>query len=360
MNGSIVGADRTRNQRESASSFAGSRKMEVGPALSRSFYLCFNDSEENANTRANAPMSQQRITALDERLWQLVLPSSPLETLSTGHLWTEGPAYFPTGDFLIWSDIPRGRMYQWIPDLGVRVLDHAANNCNGHTIDPQGRLVACEHLTRSVVRFELDGRRTVIADAFEGRRLNSPNDVIVASDGGVWFTDPTYGIMTDYEGKRSPSEQDGCFVYRADPATGKVEAKIRSMLKPNGLALSLDERTLYVADSSASHDAAGYHHVMAFPLGSDWQVGEGKALISIEEGVPDGLRLDEYGNLWVSSARGVEIFAPDGCPLGIIHVPETVANLCFGGPKNNRLFITASTSVYAVYTAVRGAERPAR
>jgi len=209
------------------------------------------------------------------------------------------------------------------------------------------------------VRFELDGTRTVLADAYQGRRLNSPNDVVVSSDGAVWFTDPTYGILSDYEGKRSPSEQEGCFVYRIDPATGAVEAKIRSMKMPNGLAFSPDETVLYVADSSRSHDEDAHHHVLVFDVARDGSLGAPRSFAVIENGVPDGLRADEYGNLWISSARGVEVYAPDGTHLGVLHVPETVANLTFGGPKNNRLFIAATTSIYSVYTAVRGAERPA-
>jgi gluconolactonase len=300
-------------------------------------------------------MSVARITLLDPRMRDLVLPGAALEVLHTGSLWAEGPVWFPNGEYLLWSDIPSARLWQWVPELGARVYSHASNNSNGNTRDRRGRRVACEHLTRSVVRIEPDGTRTVLADGFEGRRLNSPNDLIVASDGAVWFTDPTYGILSDYEGRRSTPEQPGCFVYRIDPTTGAVEAKIRSMKKPNGLAFSLDERTLYVADSSLSHDANGDHHVLAFPVAPDGSLGEPRVFAVIEEGVPDGFRLDQFGNLWVSSARGVEVFAPDGTPLGILHVPETVANLTFGGPKNNRLFITASTSVYAVYTAVRGA-----
>ena len=256
---------------------------------------------------------------------------------------------------MIWSDIPNNRLLQWVPELGARVYSHSSNNSNGNTRDAQGRRVTCEHLTRSVVRFEHDGSRTLLAAAHDGKRLNSPNDVVVSSDGAVWFTDPSYGIMTDYEGNRATPEQDGCFVYRIDPATGAVEAKIRCLRMPNGLAFSPDERTLYVADSSRSHDEAGRHHVLAFPVEPEGSVGEGQVRITIRDGVPDGLRVDEFGNLWVSSARGVEVFASDGTPLGVLHVPETVANLTFGGLKNNRLFIAATTSLYAIYTAVRGA-----
>lgn len=300
-------------------------------------------------------MSLAEYSVLDSRMRDLTIASAHLVRLDGSSLWAEGPVYFPAGDYLLWSDIPANRVMQWVEGLGVRVYSQTANNCNGNTRDCAGRRVSCEHLSRSVVRFDAHGERTVLAEAFEGRRLNSPNDVVTAADNAVWFTDPTYGIISDYEGRRADSEQDGCYVYRIDPESGVVEAKIKSMLKPNGLAFSPDGLMLYVADSSRSHDEAGFHHVMAFPIGKSNVVGDGTVLLTIEHGVPDGLRVDEHGNLWVSSARGVEIFAPDGAPLGIIHVPETVSNLTFGGPKGNRLFITATTSVYAVYTAVCGA-----
>ena len=304
-------------------------------------------------------MAIAQITILDQRMRQLILPGAHLEQLNSDALWAEGPVYFDNGNYLLWSDIPNNRLLQWVPDLGVKVYSHHSNNSNGNTRDAQGRLITCEHLRRSVVRIEHDGSRTVLASSYEGKPLNSPNDVVVTSDGTVWFTDPSYGIMTDFEGLRSQPEQAGCYVYRISQKTGAVEAKIVTMQMPNGLAFSPDERTLYVADSSRSHDDGGHHHVMAYSVSADFLVGDGRVIVTIQEGVPDGLRLDEFGNLWVSSARGVEVFASDGTPLGIIHVPETVANLTFGGPKNNRLFITATKSLYAVFTAVRGAKRPA-
>jgi gluconolactonase len=304
-------------------------------------------------------MALAEYSVLDARMRGLIVGSAHLERLDGSSRWAEGPVYFPLGDYLLWSDIPNNRVLQWAEGLGVRVYSHHANNCNGSTRDAMGRRLTCEHLTRSIVRFEPAGASTTLAAAHDGRRLNSPNDVIVASDGAVWFTDPCYGIISDYEGRRAPLEQSGCYVYRIDPVTGAVEAKITTLRMPNGLALSPDERTLYVADSSRSHDEDGLHHVFAYPLNDRTELREGRSIIAIEDGVPDGLRVDEKGNLWVSSARGVEVFAADGVPLGVLHVPETVSNLTFGGPKNNRLFITATTSVYAVYTAVCGTERPA-
>jgi gluconolactonase len=303
-------------------------------------------------------MALVEFSVLDARMRHLVIGSAHLERLDASSRWAEGPVYFPAGDYLLWSDIPNNRVMQWAEGLGTRCYSTFSQNCNGSTRDEQGRRITCEHLSRSVVRFEPDGSRTVLASAHDGRRLNSPNDVVVASDGAVWFTDPSYGILSDYEGARATPEQSGCFVYRIDPVSGGVEAKVRSMRMPNGLAFSPDETTLYVADSSRSHDDAGHHHVLAFAVGKDWSIGEPRTFATIEHGVPDGLRVDEHGNVWVSSARGIEIFASDGTPLGTLFVPEAVANLTFGGPKNNRLFITATTSVYSVYTAVRGASRP--
>lgn len=303
----------------------------------------------------------QDVTILDARMRDLILPNARMERLSTGHLWAEGPVWHAAGGFLLWSDIPQNRTYQWVPDLGVRVFSHDSRYANGQTMDAEGRRLVCEHLTRSVVRFGHDGRREVLADSHDGKRLNSPNDLVVAGDGAVWFTDPTYGILSDYEGRRAEPEQPGCRVYRIDPATGAVAARITTMIKPNGLAFSPAGDRLYVADSSASHDSAGHRHVMAFAIGAGGELlDSGRVLAVVSEGVPDGLRVDEFGNLWVSSARGIEVFAPDGTPLGRINLPEPAANLCFGGPKGNRLFITASSSVYAVHTAVCGAGRLGR
>nr|WP_321527232.1 SMP-30/gluconolactonase/LRE family protein [uncultured Cohaesibacter sp.] len=287
---------------------------------------------------------------------QLTLPGASIERLNTGNLWAEGPVYFPAGDFLIWSDIPNDCQWQWVPGLGCRVYSHHSNNSNGNTRDRQGRLVSCQHLTRSVVRTEWDGSTTTLADGHAGKALNSPNDAIVASDGAVWFTDPSYGILSDYEGKKSTPEQAGCYVYRIDPDTGTVTAMITSLKMPNGLAFSPDEKTLYVADSSRSHYSDGYHHIFAFDVRTDWSLSNQRVFAEIEHGVPDGMRTDELGNLWSSSARGVETYGPDGSHKGYIAIPETVSNLCFGGRKRNRLFITASTSVYAVYVAVKGSE----
>ncbi|MEO0978597.1 MAG: SMP-30/gluconolactonase/LRE family protein [Pseudomonadota bacterium] len=287
----------------------------------------------------------------------LVIPICGLERLFQNCLWAEGPAYFAATDCVVWSDIPNNRILQWVEGLGTRPLTTASNHANGNTIDREGRLVSCEHKTRAVTRREHDGSRTVLATHFDGKRLNSPNDVVVKSDGSIWFTDPTYGILTDYEGDRAEPEQDGCFVYRLDPETAEVEPVVKTMVKPNGLAFSLDEKRLYVSDTGVSHLAGGPHHIKAFELDAAGRPESESVFAEISPGVPDGFRLDEFGNIWTSSGNGVQVFAPDGSYLGRIVVPEAVANLTFGGAKNNRLFITATTSLYAIYVGVRGATR---
>ena len=284
----------------------------------------------------------------------LLLQGAELEQLHTGMEWCEGPVYFPSSDTLIFSDIPNHQLLQWIPGLGTRVFDHQSNYTNGNTRDNLGRRISCEHLSNSVVRIEENGSRTVLASTFDGRRLNSPNDVVVSSDGAVWFTDPSYGILSDREGRQRASEQDGCFVYRVDPVSGECKVVCDSLIMPNGLAFSANETTLYIADSSKSHFEDGNNHVFAFDVISDNSLSNQRVFYEIEHGVPDGMRVDEFDNLWCSSARGVEIISPQGKYINHIAVPEVVANLTFGGPDGNRLFITATTSLYAINVGVKG------
>ena len=289
----------------------------------------------------------------DPRFRDLILPNAVLEKLADGMLWTEGPAYFAQGDYVLWSDIPNNKVYQWAQGMGVRVFDDNANNCNGHTVDSQGRLISCEHLTRRVTRREHNGTTTVIADSHDSKRLNSPNDVVTKSDGSIWFTDPPYGILSDYEGKTAPQEQAGCFVYRVAPDGGAPVAVATDFDKPNGLAFSRDESRLYVSDTGKSHDANGAHHIRVFGVAGNTLSG-GKIFAEIEHGLSDGFRVDELDNLWTSTGRGVSCYDAEGVLLGEIPVPEVVANLCFGGPKRNRLFITATKSLYSIYVGVRG------
>ena len=294
----------------------------------------------------------------DQRFRSLMIGIAHLEKLADGCVWAEGPVWIADGGYLLWSDIPNNRMLRWIPDVGVSVYRADSNNSNGNTRDRQGRLVTCEHLTRRVTRTEPDGSITVIADRHKGKRLNSPNDVVVKSDGSIWFTDPCYGILTEFEGSRSEQEQGGCYVYRVDPATGDVAVVVDDFVKPNGLAFSPDEKILYIADSAGSHDPSAPHHIRAFDVVDGKRLTNSRVFADIKTGNPDGFRIDVEGNLWTSTHVGVECYAPDGTLLGRINVPEMVANVAFGGKRRNRLFITATTSLYAVYVNTTGAQTP--
>ncbi len=298
---------------------------------------------------------QDHIVVDDRRFLSLIQPNALLEKVADGMIWAEGPVYFPQGDYFLWSDIPNNRSYQWAEGSGVRVFDHNANFCNGHTRDREGRLISCEHLTRRVARLEHDGSVTVIADSFDTRKLNSPNDVVVKSDGSIWFTDPPYGILSDFEGQAAEQEQDGCHVYRWCPDTGQLAIVADDFDKPNGLAFSPDERRLYVSDTGLSHDPEGPHHIRVFDVSEDQTLHDGRLFVEIADGVPDGFRADCQGNIWTSSAVGVQCFDPGGDRLGMIAVPEAVSNVTFGGRRNIRLLITATTSVYTTYVSVRGA-----
>ncbi|MBT2792956.1 SMP-30/gluconolactonase/LRE family protein [Paraburkholderia strydomiana] len=293
----------------------------------------------------------------DPRFRLLLQPNASMDKLTGECLWAEGPVYFPATDLLIWSDIPNNRMLRWAPGMGVGVYRAPSNYSNGNTRDREGRLVSCEHGERRVTRTEHDGSITVIASHFEGKRLNSPNDVIVDSEGAIWFTDPDYGIISDYEGYRSDSEIGRCNVYRVSPGDTQVRLVSDDFVKPNGLAFSPDESKLYIADSAASHDDNAPRHIRVFDVASNGALHNGRVFVEMQSGVPDGMRVDEHGNVWTSAEDGVHCYAPDGALLGKILIPEVVANLTFGGPRRNRLFITATSSVYALHVGVRGAAR---
>jgi gluconolactonase len=297
--------------------------------------------------------------ALDEQFSSYIIPVCHLETLHTGMRWAEGPVYFADGRYLIFSDIPNNRMLRWEEETGsVSVFRYPSGFSNGNTRDRQGRLVSCEHGNRRVTRTEPDGRITVIADRFEGKRLNSPNDAVVKSDGSVWFTDPPYGILTDYEGHKAESEIGGCHVYRADSDTGKITRVADDFTKPNGLAFSGDERKLFIADSGRSHAPDAPHHIRVFDVTDGGKLENGRVFCEIEPGIPDGFRLDQDGNLWVGAGDGVHCFNASGKLIGKILTPETVANVTFGGAKRNRLFIAATSTLFAVYLNTRGIQAP--
>lgn len=279
-----------------------------------------------------------------------------VERLWTGARWSEGPAWFAAGRYLVWSDIPNNRMMRWDEtDGSVSVFRAPSQNANGHTVDGQGRLVSCEHLARRVTRTEHNGTMTVIADKFEGKRLNSPNDVVVKSDGTIWFTDPSYGIMMDYEGDRADSEIGACNVYCVNPQSGAIRIVADDYMKPNGLAFSADESHLYIADTGASHTPGGPKHIRKHRVNADGTLSGGEIIADCDNGLFDGFRVDSDDRIWSSAADGVHCLTGEGALIGKILVPEFVANVCFGGPKLNRLFICGTTSLYSVYLNVNGA-----
>ena len=288
---------------------------------------------------------------LDRRFRPLIIGHAKLERLWTGGRWVEGPVYVPAAKSVLWSDIPNDRLMRWDEtDGSVSVFQSPCGHQNGHTLDGQGRVVACEHGGRRVSRLEHDGRWRTLADRFDGLRLNSPNDVVVKSDGTVWFSDPTYGIDSHYEGDAGPSETGASRVYRFDPADGRVSVAVEDMVQPNGLAFSPDETILYVVDTGCTHVPDLAPVIRAYPMRAGAAgLGRGRVFATCGAGMFDGFRVDRAGNIWASSADAVRVYAPDGTEIGRIPVPETVSNLCFGGPKRNRLFITAQTSLYAIY-----------
>jgi len=297
---------------------------------------------------------------IDPRFRAFVLGNVHVETLATGMRWSEGPVYFGAGRYLLWSDIPNNRMMRWDEtDGSVSVFRAPSNNTNGHTLDRQGRLVSCEHRMRRVTRTEPDGTITVLADRFEGKRLNSPNDVVVKSDGSVWFTDPPYGILSEYEGDQAESEIGANNVYRCDPDTGEVTIAADDFDKPNGLAFSPDEKTFYVADSGYSHGEDRPRHIRAFDVGDDGRTLSGSRVFAeCDTGLFDGFRCDTDGHIWTSAGDGVHCYLNDGTLVGKILIPEVVANVTFGGIKKNRLFICGTTSLYSVFLNRRGAQWP--
>ncbi len=277
-----------------------------------------------------------------------------VDRLWTGARWSEGPAWFAAGRYLLWSDIPNNRMLRW-DETSEQVSQFRvpSNNSNGNSVDCSGRLISCEHLTRRVTRTEFDGTVTVLADRYNGKRFNSPNDVVVKSDGSIWFSDPDYGILSDYEGLRADSELP-CSVYRLD-TDGTLVIVAADFIKPNGLAFSPDESLLYIADTGASHDPLGPKHIRVFDVGSDGHtLSNGRVFAECSAGLFDGFRVDTHGRLWSSAADGVHCFNAGGELIGKIRIPEMVANLCFGGAKRNRLFICGTTSLYAAYVTANG------
>lgn len=292
---------------------------------------------------------------LDQRFRRLFVATAQLDKLYTGCRWAEGPAYFPAGRFLVWSDIPNNRMLRLDESSGaVSVFRQPSGHSNGNTVDRAGRLITCEHSGRRVSRTEFDGSVTTLADAYQGKRLNSPNDAVVQSDGSIWFTDPTYGIDSDYEGYKSEREQAGSFVYRLDAQSGELRVVADDFVQPNGLAFSPDESLLYLVDTGRTHRPDGPAHIRRFAVQAGGKLTGGEVFAECTVGLFDGLRIDTEGRIWTSAGDGVHCYHPDGTLIGKILVPEVVANVCFGGPMRNYLYICGTTSLYGLRLPVNG------
>ncbi|MEH6526973.1 MAG: SMP-30/gluconolactonase/LRE family protein [Sneathiella sp.] len=301
-------------------------------------------------------MITDRYEIRDERFARSIKLDEPIEQLWTGGRWTEGPVYSAAYRCLLWSDIPNDRRLRWDEVTGAvgEFQSGLGRYVNGTTLDLEGRIVACEQGSRTVTRREHDGSVTTLISEYQGKRFNSPNDVVVKSDGSIWFTDPAYGIETDYEGFEADAEQDGEHVYRLE-VDGRCIRVADDFVCPNGLAFSLDESQLYIADSGGGRYPSGEHHIRVFDVGAGRTLSGGAVFAECENGFFDGFRLDNQGRIWTSARDGIHCYHPDGTLIGKIFVPEEVSNLCFGGAKGNRMFITASTSVYTVLLASSGA-----
>ena len=294
---------------------------------------------------------------VDPAFRALVLPNAPLLTLGEGYAWLEGPVWCADNDCLLVSDLPNDRILRWTESAGVSVFRQPSGFANGHCRDREGRLVGCSHRHRCVTRTELDGSVTMLADRYEGRRLNSPNDIVAHSDGGIWFTDPVYGISTDYEGGKQDSERPPA-VYRLDPLSGALDIVADDFAGPNGLCFSPDERLLYVAETGPQFAPEPSRHIRVFDVIDGRRLANGRVFHTVSPGYADGFRCDEDGRIWTGAADGVHCVAPDGALLGKVLTGATVSNLAFGGRNRSRMFLCASHALQAIYTNVRGAQRP--
>jgi gluconolactonase len=295
---------------------------------------------------------------IDKTFARYILDNAELEVLATGFRWIEGLVWMGDADCLLFQDLPRNRTMRWNEETGVSVYRQPSHYANGQTRDRTGRLIQCTHQARAILRTEFDGTVTTLVTHHEGRRLNAPNDVVVKSDGSIWFTDPLYGISNDYEGGRQVSEQKPA-VYRFDPADASLIAVARDCDGPNGLAFSPDERRLYVAETGDQTNDHPRQYICVFDVGADGQsLSEGQIFHKIAPGYCDGMCVDEDGNLWASAADGVHCIGPDGTLLGKIRVPFRVSNITFGGVSKNRLFIGGSHTLYAVFLNRRGVQWP--
>jgi gluconolactonase len=329
--------------------------LATASAASTAFVLAASE-RAGADWTSSGRYPDPAIKILDPSFAKYRLNAAKVERLGTGYRWCEGPVWFGDGRFLLWSDIPNNQILKWEEETGaISVFRKPSSNANGNTRDREGRLVTCEHEARRVTRTEHDGGITVLANRFDGKPLNSPNDVVCRSDGSIWFTDPPFGVLGYYEGRRAEPELP-TNVYRVDPSDGKLSVAAGDVQRPNGLAFSPDEKRLYVVEAGVSPRL-----ILAFDVVDGRRLAGRRKLVDAGPGTPDGLRVDVDGNLWVGwgmgqeGLDGVAVFNPEGQPIGRIDLPERCANLCFGGLHRNRLFMAASTSLYSLYVNTQGA-----
>jgi len=336
--------------------------LTIGAAAALALKPCALGDEQERKSLVMYP--DPAVEVIDPRFAKYKVGNAAVERLYTGTRWAEGPVWFADGRYLLFSDIPNNRMLRWLEETGeVTVFRSPSNYSNGNTRDRQGRMITCEHDTRRVTRTEYDGTITVLIDRFHDKKLNAPNDVAVHSDGAIWFSDPGYGIMSNYEGHKARFELPAN-VYRLDPKTGDATAVATDLDKPNGLCFSPDEKRLYIVDTGIPKRPGDPRPIRVYDVVDGARLRNGRMFANMSPGSSDGIRCDVDGNLWSAAGwaaegfNGVHVFAPDGTLIGKIHLPETCANLCFGGAKKNRLFMVASQSLYAVYVETQGAQTP--
>jgi gluconolactonase len=335
--------------------------VAAGAATALSFRSAIAEPQEK---KAPVVYPDPAIEAVDPRFGKYSVGNAAVERLWTGARWAEGPVWFGDGRYLLFSDIPNNRILRWLEDTGdVSVFRSPSNYSNGNYRDREGRLLTCEHDSRRLTRTEHDGTITVLMDRFQDKKLNAPNDLTVHSDGAIWFSDPGYGIMSNYEGHKAAFELPAN-VYRLDPQTREATVVTSDMDKPNGICFSPDEKKLYIVDTAAPKHAGDPHPIRVYDVEDGKRLKNGRLFVNMAPGSSDGIRCDVDGNVWSAAGwagehfNGVHCFAPDGTLIGKIHLPETCANLCFGGAKKNRLFMAASQSLYAVYVGAEGVQTP--